>query len=111
MLTDPIADMLTRIRNANSVEKNHVDVPISREKAAQRITEEHNRRVEEAGSKKLEQTIQNMRLAVYQPTGDLYAKFINTKTGEVLKTVPPEALLKTWARMEEFVGKLVDSLA
>ena len=30
MLTDPIADMLTRIRNANSGHKESVDVPASK---------------------------------------------------------------------------------
>jgi small subunit ribosomal protein S8 len=30
MLTDPIADMLTRIRNAVAVERPHVDVPASK---------------------------------------------------------------------------------
>lgn len=30
MMTDPIADMLTRIRNAVSVEKPYVDIPTSR---------------------------------------------------------------------------------
>jgi small subunit ribosomal protein S8 len=29
MLTDPIADMLTRIRNAVSVERPHVEIPLS----------------------------------------------------------------------------------
>lgn len=33
MMTDPIADMLTRIRNANSAEHTRVDVPASRIKA------------------------------------------------------------------------------
>jgi len=32
--TDPIADMLTRIRNANMVFKDHVDIPNSRMKVA-----------------------------------------------------------------------------
>ena len=32
MMTDPIADMLTRIRNALRVERPHVDVPTSRTK-------------------------------------------------------------------------------
>jgi len=32
MMTDPIADMLTRIRNAIAIERAFVDVPISREK-------------------------------------------------------------------------------
>ena len=31
MMTDPIADMLTRIRNAVSVERPQVEMPISRE--------------------------------------------------------------------------------
>lgn len=29
-MTDPIADMLTRIRNANAVSKTYVDVPYSK---------------------------------------------------------------------------------
>lgn len=33
-VTDPIADMLTRIRNANRVRRDHVDVPTSRLKLA-----------------------------------------------------------------------------
>ena len=32
MLTDPIADMLTRIRNAVRVERSHVEMPISKVK-------------------------------------------------------------------------------
>lgn len=32
--TDPIADMLTRIRNANTVRKDHVDIPTSKLKVA-----------------------------------------------------------------------------
>ena len=32
MMVDPIADMLTRIRNAVSVERPHVDMPTSRVK-------------------------------------------------------------------------------
>ena len=34
MMTDPIADMLTRIRNAQAVRKEHVDVPASKLKRA-----------------------------------------------------------------------------
>ena len=30
VITDPIADMLTRVRNANSAKHDHVDVPASR---------------------------------------------------------------------------------
>lgn len=32
MMTDPIADMLTRIRNAVSIERSHVDMPASKVK-------------------------------------------------------------------------------
>ena len=32
MMTDPIADMLTRIRNAVSIEHPHVDIPVSKVK-------------------------------------------------------------------------------
>ena len=34
MMTDPVADMLTRIRNALRVERQHVDMPASRLKQA-----------------------------------------------------------------------------
>ena len=34
MMTDPVADMLTRIRNALQVERAHVDMPCSRLKCA-----------------------------------------------------------------------------
>jgi small subunit ribosomal protein S8 len=34
MLTDPISDMLTRIRNASKVKRAHVDVPVSKIKFA-----------------------------------------------------------------------------
>jgi small subunit ribosomal protein S8 len=33
-MTDPIADMLTRIRNANTASHDNVDIPASRQKAA-----------------------------------------------------------------------------
>ena len=32
MMTDPIADMLTRIRNALRIERAHVEIPTSRVK-------------------------------------------------------------------------------
>ena len=34
MTTDPIADMLTRIRNANTAKHNKVDIPVSKMKTA-----------------------------------------------------------------------------
>jgi len=34
MMTDPLADMLTRIRNANRMKKEHVDIPASKMKIA-----------------------------------------------------------------------------
>ena len=34
MMTDPVADMLTRIRNALRIERRHVDMPTSRLKGA-----------------------------------------------------------------------------
>jgi len=34
MMTDPLADMLTRVRNANRIERPLVDIPATRMKAA-----------------------------------------------------------------------------
>ena len=43
VMTDPIADMLTRIRNAASVQKDAVSMPHSKLKeAVARILSEHN---------------------------------------------------------------------
>lgn len=41
-MTDPIADMLTRIRNANEIKKDHVDIPASnvKEQIAEVLLEE-----------------------------------------------------------------------
>ena len=57
VLTDPIADMLTRIRNANSVKHESVDIPASRVKSelARILKEEgyiRDYKIIEDGSKK-----------------------------------------------------------
>lgn len=81
------------------------------EEAAQKAVERTIERAREAGEGRYEMIRKNLRLAVFEPTGDLYAKIFNADTGELLKTIPPEALLKTWARMDEYVGRLLDERA
>ena len=64
-MTDPIADMLTRIRNANCVHKEHVDMPVSRLK--QQL----------AGVLKREGYVKDYRVIDGQPRGTLrvYLKY------------------------------------
>jgi flagellar protein FlaG len=81
------------------------------DEAALRASEDRTRKVEEQVAKVFREIREDMRLDIFEPTGDFYAKFINADTGEVIKTIPPEALLKTWARIEEYVGKLMDQQA
>ncbi len=49
-----------------------------------------------------------VRLRVFQPTGRIYAEVVDPDTREVVKTVPPMAMLRVTARLHKAVGLLVD---
>lgn len=86
--------------------------------------EEVNRRVD-----KVQQAIKNMvdnsrqvilnsyvvpsrlRLEVFEPTGDLFAKIVHSDTGDLLRTLPPMAMLETRARIDRYLGLLLDEYA
>ncbi len=52
-----------------------------------------------------------LRFQIYQETGDVFAQVIDAETGEVIRTVPPLALLRTLARISDAVGLLLDEQA
>lgn len=48
------------------------------------------------------------RVRIFQPTGQVYAEVLDPATREVVKTIPPLELLKLMARIQHYVGLLVD---
>ena len=86
--------------------------------------QEVNQRVED-----VQQTIKNMvenskqiilnsyvapsriRLDVFEATGDLFAKVVHSDTGALLRTLPPMAMLETKARIDRYLGLLLDQYA
>lgn len=46
--------------------------------------------------------------SVHKSTGRLMVDVVDRETGEVLRTVPPEKLLNTLARIMEYVGLMLD---
>ena len=53
----------------------------------------------------------NIRLDIYEETGDLFAKILNADTGDLVRTVPPMAMLETKARIHRYLGILLDRYA
>jgi len=51
------------------------------------------------------------RLAIFEDTGDVYAKVFKAATNELIKTIPPETRLEMRARAIEYIGKLIDRQA
>ncbi len=52
-----------------------------------------------------------LRFRIFEETGDVFAQVIDVETGEVIRTVPPLALLQTLARISEAVGLILDEEA
>jgi len=99
-------------RNVSDIVSNgQMSVIRQDEQVAQQVAHNKNVEAEKLDEKPVEVIQKSLRLAIFEPTGDLYAKIVNSATGEVIKTIPPEELLKTYARIEDYVGKLMDSEA
>lgn len=52
-----------------------------------------------------------IQLDIFEETGDFYAKVVNADTGDLLRTLPPMALLEARARIEHYLGMLLDEYA
>ena len=49
-----------------------------------------------------------IRLDVFEATGDLFAKVVHSDTGALLRTLPPMAMLETKARIDRYLGLILD---
>lgn len=50
----------------------------------------------------------NLRFKFHDQTDQLYVEVINTKTQEVIKSLPPEYMLELSVKMKELVGMIID---
>lgn len=51
------------------------------------------------------------RFSVHKATGEIMIKIVNTRTGRVLREIPPERMLDIAASMEKLLGLVVDERA
>lgn len=49
-----------------------------------------------------------LKFEVYEETNQLYVKFIDRDTKEVIKQIPPEELLELSAKIQKMVGLILD---
>ena len=50
----------------------------------------------------------DLKFEVHEKTHEIMVKFVNTKTGEVLKEYPPKEYLDMIARIRDYVGMMID---
>ena len=50
----------------------------------------------------------DLKFGVHDKTHEIMVKFVNTKTGEVLKEYPPKEYLDMIARIRDYVGMMID---
>ena len=53
----------------------------------------------------------DLKFEVHDKTHEIMVKFVNTKTGEVLKEYPPKEYLDMIARIRDYVGMMIDKKA
>ncbi len=51
----------------------------------------------------------SLHFQIHEDSGRTLTEVVQTETGEVIKTIPPEELLKTLSRIMEAVGLLIDT--
>ncbi|MHB9143839.1 MAG: flagellar protein FlaG [Symbiobacteriia bacterium] len=51
------------------------------------------------------------RFSVHKATGQILVKIVNTRTGQVLREIPPERMLDLASSMEHMLGLVVDAKA
>ena len=56
----------------------------------------------------VEMLTSDLKFEVHEKTHELMVKFVNTKTGEVLKEYPPKEYLDMIARIRDYVGMMID---
>ena len=56
----------------------------------------------------VEMLTSDLKFEVHDKTHEVMVKFVNTKTGEVLKEYPPKEYLDMIARIRDYVGMMID---
>ncbi|WP_319402076.1 flagellar protein FlaG [uncultured Anaeromusa sp.] len=56
----------------------------------------------------VEMLTSDLKFEVHEKTHEVMVKFVNTKTGEVLKEYPPKEYLDMIARIRDYVGMMID---
>ena len=56
----------------------------------------------------VEMLTSDLKFEVHDKTHEIMVKFVNTKTGEVLKEYPPKEYLDMIARIRDYVGMMID---
>ena len=52
-----------------------------------------------------------LKFAIHEPTHEIMVKVIDTRTGKVLREIPPEKLLNLAASMQQTLGLVMDAKA
>lgn len=72
------------------------------------ISDENLEQIKDATNKVLEQINIQLDFSYDKELNRMVVKVINKETGEVVRQIPPEEMLKIAKRMEEMVGVLLD---
>ena len=85
------------------------------DKTTQEAVTEISRDKVEQTVKELNQGLQELgnRLAfdLYEGTNEFYAKLIDRRTNEVVKSMPPKEILEMHAKFREVIGRILDEKA
>ena len=71
-------------------------------------TAEELKTMSHAMNRFVEMLTADLKFEVHDKTHEVMVKFVNTKTGEVLKEYPPKEYLDMIARIRDYVGMMID---
>ena len=71
-------------------------------------TAEELKTMSHAMNRFVEMLTADLKFEVHDKTHEVLVKFVNTKTGEVLKEYPPKEYLDMIARIRDYVGMMID---
>ncbi|MCL5046377.1 MAG: flagellar protein FlaG [Actinobacteria bacterium] len=91
--------------------------PVDPERALGRPVEKQSKAQDEAAvaqaaerlNKLAEAFSTQLRFSVHRATNEILVKVINSKTGEIIREIPPEKILDAVAQMQETLGLLFDA--
>jgi len=92
-------------------------VPVDPEKALGKSGEKPAKPQDEAAvvqaAERLNKTAEafstQLRFSVHRATNEIMVKVVDSKSGEIIREIPPEKILDAVARMQETLGLLLDA--